>query len=45
MPATKNEFIEGPKAYRNFERAMKTIFRAPKLKYKPKRRKAKPDKG
>jgi len=26
------EFLEGPKALRNFEGAMKTLFRAPKPK-------------
>jgi hypothetical protein len=39
------EMTEGAKAQKNFEGAMKTLFRAPKLKYKPKRRKAKTDKG
>jgi hypothetical protein len=41
----KPQFTEGPKAQENFERAMTAIFRAPKVKHKPKRRKKKLDKG
>jgi hypothetical protein len=36
----KKEYVEGPKATENFERAMTAIFRAPKPpKHKPKKRK------
>jgi hypothetical protein len=45
MNVIKEEMVEGPKALKNFERGMKKLFRAPKLGYKPKPRKAKNDKG
>jgi hypothetical protein len=45
MSTAKTEMIEGPKALKNFESGMRKLFRAPKLGYKPKRRKAKTDKG
>jgi hypothetical protein len=33
----KKEFAEGPEARSNFERAMTTLFRAKKIKKKPKK--------
>jgi len=33
----KNKYVEGPKAKENFEKAMKALFRAPKVVKKPKK--------
>jgi hypothetical protein len=33
----KKEYVEGPKAKQNFERAMTVLFRAKKIKKKPKK--------
>jgi hypothetical protein len=41
----KGQFIEGSEAQTNFDLAMRVLFRAPKMKHKPKRRKKKAGKG
>jgi hypothetical protein len=39
------EYTEGPKARENFESTMSALFKVPKTKAKPKRKKKKSDKG